>query len=114
MLRNTFIPALLAPCRDVDLEMLDHERGHGLAPAALRPEDKRQLRVRAERLKPMLVQALLRGVSNGLGDHVCAWAAATLRCGRERRAPGAIRSAATRASGELVAGVLAGMRVSGA
>lgn len=56
--------------RDVDLKMLNHERGHGLAPAPLRPEDKRQLRVHAEQPKPMLVQALLQGVSTGLGGYV--------------------------------------------
>lgn len=56
--------------RDVDLKMLNHERGHGLAPAPLRPEDKRQMRVHAEQLKPVLVQALPQGVSNGLGGYV--------------------------------------------
>jgi hypothetical protein len=35
MLRNTFIPALRRARRNVDLKMLDHERGHGLAPAPL-------------------------------------------------------------------------------
>ena len=48
--------------------MLNH--GHGLAPAPLRPEDKSQMRVHAEQLKPMLVQALLRGVSNGLDGYL--------------------------------------------
>lgn len=56
--------------RNVDLKMVNHERGHGLAPAPLRPEDKRQLRAQAEQLKPMLVQALLQGVSNGLGHYI--------------------------------------------
>jgi hypothetical protein len=73
-----FATRLSRPCarravkndRNVDLKMLNHERGHGLAPAPLRPEDKRQMRVHAEQLKPMLVQALLQGVSKGLGDYV--------------------------------------------
>lgn len=56
--------------RNVDLKMVNYERGHGLAPAPLRPEDKRQLRAHAEQLKPMLVQALLQGVSNGLGRYI--------------------------------------------
>jgi hypothetical protein len=56
--------------RNVDLQMRSHERGYGLAPAPLRPEDKRQLRGRGEQLKFMLVQALLQDVSNGLGGYV--------------------------------------------
>lgn len=56
--------------RNVELSMLNHERGHGLAPAPLRPEDKRQMQVHAEQFKPMLVQALLQGVSAGLGTYL--------------------------------------------
>lgn len=56
--------------RNVELRMLNHESGHGLAPAPLRPEDKRQLHMHAEQLKPMLVQALLQGVSAGLAGYL--------------------------------------------
>ena len=91
--------------------MLNH--GHGLAPAPLRPDDKSQMRVHAEQLKPMLVQALLRGVSNGLDGYLGAGGAGDALWTRTVRAGSNQFGSDAGLAGDLVVAVLAEMRAGG-